>query len=79
MDVMNELLLVFRDVFDDEEMTIFPEMTAADYEDWDSLAQIQLIVAVERKFNIKFSTDEVLRLKNVGEFAALMEAKIGGK
>jgi acyl carrier protein len=76
---MSELLLVFRDVFDDDEMTIFPEMTAADYEDWDSLAQIQLIVAVERKFNIKFSTDEVLRLKNVGEFAALTESKTGGK
>jgi acyl carrier protein len=79
MDVMNELLLVFRDVFDDEEMSIFPEMTAADCEDWDSLAQIQLIVAVERKFNIKFSTDEVLRLKNVGEFAALTESKVEGK
>jgi acyl carrier protein len=76
MDMMNELLLIFRDVFDDEEMTIFPEMTAADYKDWDSLAQIQLIVAVERKFNIKFSTDEVLQLKNVGRFAALAESKI---
>jgi acyl carrier protein len=76
---MNELLQVFRDVFDDEEMTISPEMTAADYEEWDSLAQIQLIVAVERKFNIRFSTDEVLRLKNVGEFAALTESKRGGQ
>jgi acyl carrier protein len=76
MDMMNELLLIFRDVFDDEEMTIFPEMTAADYKDWDSLAQIQLIVAVERKFNIKFSTDEVLQLKNVGGFAALTESKL---
>jgi acyl carrier protein len=72
---MDELLQIFRDVFDDDEMTIFPEMTAADYDDWDSLAQIQLIVAVERKFNIKFSTDEVLNLKNVGEFAAITEAK----
>ena len=77
MDVMSELLTVFRDVFDDEEMTISPEMTAADYEDWDSLAQIQLIVAVERKFNIKFTTGEVLSLKNVGEFAALTESKMG--
>jgi acyl carrier protein len=76
---MKELLLIFRDVFDDEEMSVFPEMTAADYEDWDSLAQIQLVVAVERKFNIKFSTDEVLRLKNVGEFAALTESKVEGK
>jgi acyl carrier protein len=72
---MDELLQIFRDVFDDDGMTIFPEMTAADYDDWDSLAQIQLIVAVERKFNIKFSTDEVLHLKNVGEFAAITEAK----
>jgi acyl carrier protein len=79
MDIMDELLKVFRDVFDDEEMVIFPEMTAADYEDWDSLAQIQLIVAVERKFNIKFSTDEVLSLKNVGEFASLTESKTGGR
>jgi len=75
MEIMGALKEIFRDVFDDEKMEISAEMTADDHEDWDSLTQIQLIVATERKFNIKFSTDEVIKLKNVGEFAALIGSK----
>ena len=76
MATINELQNIFQDVFDDDEMEIYPEMDANDYEDWDSLAQMQLIVAAERKFNTRFSTDEVLKLKNVGEFINLIDSKL---
>ena len=75
MSVFEEVKTIFQSVFDDEEMEITPETTAQDYEDWDSLAQIQLIVAAERKFNIKFTTEEMKNLKNVGDFVQKIEEK----
>jgi len=74
MNTLEQLQQVFRDVFDDNKVELYPEMTAADYLDWDSIAHIQLIVAVEDHFGIKFTTNDVLRLKNIGEFVALIDA-----
>ena len=76
MNVKETLTEVFQDVFDDDELELFDEMTAEDVEDWISLTHIQLIVAVEKKFGVKFTTVEVMKLKNVGEFIALIEKKL---
>jgi Phosphopantetheine attachment site. len=76
MDVREKVQEVFREVFDDDGIELFDEMTAEDIEDWDSLAHIQLIVSIEKCFNIKFTTEEVLKLKNVGEFISLVNSKL---
>lgn len=76
MDIQARLQEVFRDVFDDETIVIFDEMTAEDIEEWDSLKQVQLIVASEQAFNITFKTEEVTDLKNVGAFIALIRSKL---
>ena len=76
MNVKETLTEVFQDVFDDDELELFDEMTAEDVEEWTSLTHIQLIVAVEKKFNVKFTTVEVMKLKNVGEFIGLIEKKL---
>ena len=76
MNVFEELRDIFKTVFDDEDLEIAPEMTARDYEDWDSLAQIQLIVETERRFGIKFTTQEMNGLQNVGNFTKLIEGKL---
>ena len=76
MNVFEELQDIFKTVFDDEELEITPEMTAQDYEDWDSLAQIQLIVETERRFGVKFTTQEMNGLQNVGDFTRLIEGKL---
>ncbi len=77
MDTKSRLEEVFREVFDDEEIVITNEMTADDIEEWDSLTHVQLIVAVEEEFGCKFSTVEVMKLKNVGEFINLIDRKTG--
>ena len=66
------LRVVFQDVFDDPDIEIKPETTTADIEDWDSLTHIQLLVAVEREFGIRFNTGEVAGLQNVDEMANLI-------
>lgn len=67
---------IFRDIFDDEELVITEGMTAADIEDWDSLAQINLIIAIEKEFKVRFSLEEVSKLKNIGEMLDLIKFKV---
>ena len=71
-EIYNRLNEVFREVFDDDSITVNAETTAADIEDWDSLTHIQLIAAVEDEFGVKFSMKQVSSLKNVGEMAQIL-------
>lgn len=68
-DNVNE---VFRDVFDDESITVCETTTADDIEDWDSLEHINLVLAIEQKFKVKFTMGEVTGMKNVGEMADII-------
>ena len=66
---------IFRTVFDDDSIALTREMTADDIEDWDSLEQINLLVAIEKRFNIKFQLADVKDLPNVGAMQALLREK----
>jgi acyl carrier protein len=72
----NRLQEVFRRVFDMDELTLSREMSAKDVPDWDSLAHIQLIVAIEKEFKVKFKTAEIVELKNVGQMIDLIGSKL---
>jgi acyl carrier protein len=78
-DTWERLQVVFRDIFDDDSIVLREDMTAADVENWDSLNHIDLIVAIEREFKVKFTTAEVTMLKNVGQLAALVDKKRASK
>lgn len=65
-EVFSKLNEIFRDYFDDEAITLTDATTADDIEDWDSLEHINLIVAVEKAFGMKFTMGEVTTMKNVG-------------
>ena len=64
--VREKLNLVFRELFDNEMLTISEETTASDIEEWDSLANINLILMIEEMFRIKISTKELSRFDNIG-------------
>lgn len=75
-EILERLTIVFRSVFDDEEIILTEETTAADIDDWDSLEHINLLVAVEQEFNIKFNMNEVSNMKNVGEMIDIIISRI---
>jgi acyl carrier protein len=75
-DVLAKLNTVFRDVFDDESLTITNATTADEIEDWDSLSHIDLIAAIEKHFDVKFTTREITGLKNVGDFTTALAQKL---
>ena len=60
----------------DEEIIVSDSTTAEDIEDWDSLEHINLIVAVENKFGVKFNIGEVNKMKNVGEMVDIILSRI---
>ena len=64
---------LFRDNFDDETLEITRATCADDIEDWDSLEQINLLTAMEKKFGLKFKLEDVRGLENVGDLLALIE------
>ncbi|GHD52859.1 acyl carrier protein [Thalassobaculum fulvum] len=74
-EVMARLTEVFRDVFDDDELTVFPAMTAKDVDEWDSLMHITLVLAVEKEFAVKLNAAEVGKLENVGQMVELLARK----
>ena len=78
-EIMNELQAIFRDVFDDEKLILTPETNAENIDDWDSLSHIRLVVAVEKKFAVKFTYEELQGMKNVGEMCELVAAKLEAK
>lgn len=66
-EVFSKLNDIFRDVFDDENISVTDSTTADDVEDWDSLSHITLIGTVEDEFDIKFPMKDVVKMKDVGE------------
>ena len=76
-EVYEKLNAVFADVFDDEDLTVNDETTAADVDGWDSLMHITLIDAVEEEFDISFDMKTIVKLKNVGELVDSILENIG--
>ena len=74
-EIYDRLNEVFRDVFDDDEITVNEDTTADDIEDWDSLEHINLISAVEDEFGIRFKMGEVSSMKNVGEMVERIKTR----
>jgi acyl carrier protein len=72
----SKLTDVFHDVFDDDEIVVTPQLKAGDVSGWDSLKHIRLILTIESAFGVRFSASEVVRLKNVGELASLIQCKV---
>lgn len=75
MDIRDKLNGIFREVFNNEGIDIKPEMTANDIEGWDSFSHLTLILAIEARFNIKFSLKEIMGFKNVGDLIKAIAQK----
>jgi acyl carrier protein len=74
-DIVTRLTPIFRDVFNDNALVVTEGLTATEVLTWDSLSNINMIVAVEKAFGAKFSIKDVRNLKNVGELIELIKRK----
>lgn len=76
MDLHARLEDVFRQVFDNDHLTLRDDMTAADIEGWDSVAHINLMFGIEQAFGIRFKGNELADMKNIGELKQVLSGKV---
>lgn len=76
-EVFQNLTEIFRNNFDDERICLSDSTSAQDIEDWDSLEQVNLVVAIQSEFKIRFQLDEVNAMRNVGEMVDGILSKVG--
>jgi len=70
---------VFRDVFDEPDLTITRASNAENVEDWDSMTHVNLVTAIEKRYKVKFALGELQELKNVGDLLDLLGKKLAAK
>jgi acyl carrier protein len=74
-EILQKINEIFVDVLDDPRISVNEFTTAGDVEGWDSLTHIQLVVAIERAFKIRFSSKEIQNWANVGEMVSCICAR----
>lgn len=79
MTTLEKLNSIFCTVFDDEDIITTSATTANDVDGWDSLSHVNLIVAVEMGFGVRFSHKELLKQRNVGDLVTDIERKLAEK
>jgi acyl carrier protein len=74
-EIYSGLTVIFHDVFMRDDLVLKPELSAKDVQGWDSFKQIEIIMATEEKYGIKFTTRELDSLQNVGDLVRVVTAK----
>jgi acyl carrier protein len=78
-EIYAQLTTIFHDLFDDDTLVLTPELTATEVPEWDSFNHINLIVAIETRFKIKFQTAELEQLHSVGHLVSLVQTKLAAQ
>ena len=76
-EILSQVVEIFKEELDNEEIELTMESTAKEVEDWDSLSHIHLMVAIEKHFKIRFTSSEISNFKNVGEMVESVKNRLG--
>jgi acyl carrier protein len=77
-EILAQVTTIMRDVLDNEAIQVTPETTAKQVPEWDSLSHVQLVVAIEKHFKIRFTARELSGFRNVGEMCAGIGKRLAG-
>lgn len=75
-EILKQVNEIFREELDNEEIVLTPESVADDVEEWNSLSHVFLMVAVEKRFKIRFTSAQIQSFNNVGELIQCIKEKL---
>jgi acyl carrier protein len=68
--IFSKMTDILRDIFEDPDLDVTAETNAKSVPGWDSMAQVKVLMAVEEEFDVRFSSREMDKLRNVGDLVA---------
>ncbi len=71
------LTAIFREIFARDDLVLTHDLSAADVPDWESFKQIEVIIAIQEHYGIRFTPRELDNLDNVGDLVSVIAAKTG--
>jgi acyl carrier protein len=74
--ILEGLTRIFRNITENHDLVLTPDLTADDVEGWDSLNHTLIIAEIQKQFNIKFTLSEVLKLENIGDLLTAVHNKM---
>ncbi len=75
-EILDQVVQICKDVFDNDELELTEESSAADVEEWDSLTHLNLMSDIEEEFGITFKLEEITAAKNIGELVSIIVAHL---
>jgi len=75
-EILAQVNTIFRDVLENDKLVIKEETTGDDVEEWDSLTHLQLVIAIEKHFKVRFTSAEIINFSNVGEMCEGIAQKL---
>ena len=75
-EILHTLTQIIREILELPDLLITTETSAADVDEWDSMTHIQLVMAIEKKYKVRFALGELQALKNVGDMIELIQKKV---
>lgn len=72
-EIAAKLTPIFQKTFSEPHITVTREMAAKDVPKWNSLTHVEMIATVEKSFGIKFSLKDMMKMKNVGDMADIIQ------
>ncbi len=76
VEVLEELTDLFREIFVKDEIVLAPQTSAADLPGWDSMKHIEIVIAIEQKYGVRFSSRQVEALRSVGDLVIAIDQKL---
>jgi len=74
--IWDRLCRVIVEFFEDDELELTEKTVASDVDDWDSLTNVELMIEIEREFDIRFRTGEMAELDSLGALARLIQRRV---
>ena len=69
------LIQLFAEVLQVDPTDLNEDSSPDNVKQWDSLAAMELVAAIEEKFNVQLSTKEIMKMSTIGRARKVLQGK----
>lgn len=76
-DILSSIEEIVRRILENETIKLTNQITINQVPGWDSLNHIRIIIAIENKFKMKYTAEEIRTIQDIGKLCDIVHGKVG--